>query len=260
MIEPIGIDTRETQHGIRGRMEGDLAFKRRDECVEKAARRADDRRHPGRREDLAECPDRPADVVSDMRFVEPMPVVTHEVAHAAAVLAGCRVQKRQRPIQDRRPLLLVFAARELERDDDETRHIVHAVAGFAVGDDTVCVLHDSDVVDKGEQMIPADVGELQRDGGQGRPAGREHRCFAQDRGGRLGDGRPRELTPDPARFVLSRFERTWLLDQLQNAFRQSVDVAERNQPARSGGEKVFRVPVRGRDGRAACGYRKRQRA
>ncbi len=52
--------------------------------VEQIARRPDECGNPCGGEDLAERPDRAADVIADVRLVEPAAVVAHEVAHSAA--------------------------------------------------------------------------------------------------------------------------------------------------------------------------------
>ena len=100
-------------------------------AVEQPPRGPDDGGDPGGREDLAERPDRAADVVADVGLVEPAAVVAHEVAHPAVAVGG--VQEGERAVEDRRPELLVVATRELERDDGEPCDIVDAVAGVAVG-------------------------------------------------------------------------------------------------------------------------------
>ena len=168
----------------------------------------DDGGDPGGGEDLAERPDRAADVVADVRLVEPAAVVAHEVAHPALALGG--VQERERAVEDRRPGLLVAAARERERDDREPRDVVDAVAGVAVRDDPVRVLHDADVVDEREQVVGAQARELQV-GDADRPAPRRELVrLAQHRGRRLGDRRPGERRADPPRLGARRGERLGL--------------------------------------------------
>jgi hypothetical protein len=51
----------------------------------------------------------------------------------------------------RRPDLLVAAASERERDDREPGDVVDAVAAVAVGNDSVRVLRDADVVGECER-------------------------------------------------------------------------------------------------------------
>ena len=128
-LEPVGIDAREAEHCVRRRAERDLAVEGGDESASSGRAGPTTRRHPGRREHLAERPDRATDVVADMRLVEPVPFVAHEVAHARAVLVGRCVEKRERAVQDRRPGLSPWRRCELERDDDEPRDVVDAVAG-----------------------------------------------------------------------------------------------------------------------------------
>ena len=67
-------------------------LERRDECVQKCPRWARKSRDPGGREDLTERPDRSADMVADIRLVQPAPVVAHEVPHpgASGPVANCR--------------------------------------------------------------------------------------------------------------------------------------------------------------------------
>ena len=53
-----------------------------DDRVEQASGGADNGGNPGGREDLAERPDRAADMVAEVGLVEPAAVVAHEVPHA----------------------------------------------------------------------------------------------------------------------------------------------------------------------------------
>jgi len=87
-------------------------------------------------------------VVAEMRLVEPTAVVAHEVAHSTPVAVRGRTEEGKRPVQDRVPGLLPFATRKLERHNDETCDVVDAVAGFAVWDHAVGVLHDAGVIGK----------------------------------------------------------------------------------------------------------------
>ena len=111
-IESIRIEAREAEHRVCRCSQGHVAGERADETPQEVARRSDDGGSPRRRKELPERPDRAAEVIADVRFVEPAPVVAHEVAHSA--LAFGRVQERERPVEGRCPRLLVTAARELE--------------------------------------------------------------------------------------------------------------------------------------------------
>ena len=173
-------------------------------------RRLDDGGDPGGGEDLAERPDRAADVVADVRLVEPAAVVAHEVAHPAVALG--RVQERERAVEGRRPGLLVAAACERERDDGQPGDVVDAVAAVAVRDDPVRVLHDADVVDEREQMVGAQARELEVGDAGGSAPRRERVRLAQHGRRRLGDRRPRERRADPPRLRARRGERFRLVD------------------------------------------------
>ena len=140
--------------------------------------RTDDGRDPRRGEDVAERPDRAADVVADVRLVEPATVVAHEVAHPA--VAGGRVQegeRRGRGIDVQ--MLLVAALRKRERDDRQPGDVVDAVAAVAVRDDPVGVLHDADVVDEREQMVGAQARQMQLGDAGGPSSRRERACLRQ---------------------------------------------------------------------------------
>src|SRR5579884_3451635 len=102
-----------------------VGVERVDEAVEEVAGRAYDGRDPRRREDVAQRPDRSADMIAEVRLVEPAAVVTHEVPHAA--VAARRVQEGKRAVEVRRPELLVAAACKCERDDCESGDVVDAV-------------------------------------------------------------------------------------------------------------------------------------
>jgi hypothetical protein len=107
---PVGIEAGQPERGVRARSQRRLRLRQRaDERVEQASRRDDDGGRPRRLEDLAERPDRAPDVVADMRRIEPAPVVAHEVAHAGHRSGGV-FEEGERPVDDRRPRLLVPAA------------------------------------------------------------------------------------------------------------------------------------------------------
>jgi hypothetical protein len=66
---------------------------------------------------------------------------------------------------------------ERERDHREPGDVVDAVAAVAVGDDSVGVLHDPDIVGEREQMVAAQARQVQV-GDPGRTAPwRELVCF-----------------------------------------------------------------------------------
>ena len=88
-------------------------------------------------------------MVACVRLVEPATVITHEVAHPAAVV-GSRLKERERAIEIRRPDPLVAALCKCERDDRQPGDVVDTIAAAAVGNDSVRVLHDADVVGEGE--------------------------------------------------------------------------------------------------------------
>ena len=137
----------------------DVAAERAHERVEQPLRRVDERGSPGGCEHFAERPDRAADVVADVRVVEPAAVVAHEVPHAGAAGVARVAEERQRAVEDGRPRPLGGAPIELERDDGEAGDVVDAVPGHAVRDRAVRVLDDPAVVDEREQVIGAGVRE-----------------------------------------------------------------------------------------------------
>ena len=111
-FEPVSVEVRETKDSVGGGSEVDLAGECVDELVEEVACRPHHGRDPCGGENVSERPDRPADVVADVRLVQPAAVVAHEVAHAA--VSGRRVQERERTVEMGRPDLLVAAAGESE--------------------------------------------------------------------------------------------------------------------------------------------------
>ena len=160
-VEPVRVEPRESEDGVRGRAVRQLALQRVDERGKQTSRRPDCGRHPGRREHVTERPDRAADMIADVWFVEPAPVVAHEVPHAGAV--GCVVEKCQRAVQHRDPDSVARALFELERDDCEPRNVVDAIAALPIRYAAVGVLDDAAVVDERQQMVGPRVGELQLD-------------------------------------------------------------------------------------------------
>ena len=115
--------------------------------------RLDECRYPRSAQHVAERPERSTDVISDMRAVEPSPFVAHEVAHPATVLVGRIDEECERAIEDRRPHPVPRAPFELERDNSEPRNVIDAVAGGAIGDRTVRMLHDA--VQQGQGRLAA---------------------------------------------------------------------------------------------------------
>ena len=207
-LQPVLVEAGKSEDRIRAGAQGRVRSECADDLVEQSARGADDGGDPGRREDLAQRPDRAADVVPDVRRVEPAPVVAHEVSHPG-LRVGRVLEEGERAVDDRRPDLLVAAAGELERDDREPRDVVDAVAALAVRDHAVGVLDDPDVVDEGEQMVGPDAHELWVQAGD-RPAATWSQAdgLLQDRGRRLGDRRPLNSPPilrASARAAASRF-------------------------------------------------------
>ena len=73
---------------------------------------------------------------------------------------GRVLEEGERAVDDRRPDLLVASAGEVERDHCEPRDVVDAVAGLAVRDHAVRVLHDPHVVDEREQVVGPHAHEL----------------------------------------------------------------------------------------------------
>jgi hypothetical protein len=151
-VEPVGVEMREAEGGIGARPQRGVGRDGADDGVEQALARTDDGGNPGGGEDLPEGPDRPSDMIAGVGVVDPAPVVAHEVPHAA--LAVRRVlEERDRPVEDRGPDLLVFATRELERDDRETGDVVDAVPALSIRDDAVGMLDDAHVVHEREKVI-----------------------------------------------------------------------------------------------------------
>ena len=246
------IEAREAEHRVGAGAQRRLRSERADDRVEQARVGLTTRGHPGRREDLAECPDRTADVIPDVRLVEPAPVVPHEVPHPRPRV-GRVLEERERAVEDRRPDLLVAAAGELERDDCEARDVVDAVAGLAVRDHAVRVLDDPDVVDEREQVVGAHAHELRVEAGE-RPAAARRQLdgLAQHRRRGLGDRRPGQLArrsaaPRPGRPS----SRSGSLDVAADGVRECCGVAERHELAGARREHVLRVPVGRRDDAAA---------
>ena len=99
-LEAVAIETRQAESGVRRGAQRQLVLERADERCEHPPRRFDERGHPRRREHVAERPDRTADVVADVRVVEPAPVVRHEVAHALARVVGRVREECERPVED----------------------------------------------------------------------------------------------------------------------------------------------------------------
>src|SRR6185437_2840822 len=101
-----------------------VARKRGDEPVEEIAHRPHDGWNPCRGQNVSERPDRPTDVIADVRLVEPAAVIAHEVSHPA--VPGRRVHEGECTVEMRGPDLLVAAAGQRERDDREPSDIVDA--------------------------------------------------------------------------------------------------------------------------------------
>ena len=201
-------------------------------------------------------------MVARMRAVEPAPVVAHEVPQTVLVVRGV-LEERYRPVENRRPYLLVLAARKLERDDREAGDVVDAIPALSVRDDTVRVLDDAHVVHEREEVIRPHADALPVDHHDRRPlARRELHRLGEDCRGRRRDGRPGELVADPARLGARSRQRIGLLDVAADGLRERVRVAERHQRPGAGGEHVLRIPVRGGDdaaaGREAEGQRPRR--
>ena len=171
------------------------------------------RGHPGGREDLAERPDRAADVVADVRLVEPAAVVAHEVAHPAprrrSRPGGTRASGRRstsRPARRRgarararRPR----AARRRRRSSRSARFGITPFACWTIPTSSTSVSRWSvRIVDELRGRRPA----------TGAAARRALDRLAQDRRGRLGDRRPRELRADPPRLGAGGGEPLGLLD------------------------------------------------
>ena len=98
-------------------------------------------------------------MVADVRLVEPATVVTHEVVHPAVL--GSRLKEGERAVEIRRPDLLLAALCKRERDDRQPGDVVDAVAAAAVGNDSVRVLHDADIVGECEQMVGPQARQVQ---------------------------------------------------------------------------------------------------
>ena len=248
-LQPVRVEPRKSEHGVGAGAQRELRVERADDLVEQAASGADNGGHPRRREDVAQRPDRAADVVADVRLVEPAAVVAHEVAHPALWI-GRVLEKCERAVDDRRPRLLVAAPCELQRDDREPRHVVDAVAALAVRDHAVRMLDDADVVDEREQVIGAHAHELRVEPGERPPAAwRQLDRLAQDGRRRLGDGRPRELRSDPTGFRAGGGESIRLFDVAADGIGERRGVVERHDLPGARREHVLRVPVRSRDDR-----------
>ena len=101
VLEAIRVEPGEAEGRVRGGAQRQLAVERADEGREQTPSRPDERGHPRGREHVAERPDRTADVIADMRLVEPAAVVAHEVAHARSAVVGRVVEKRERAVEDR---------------------------------------------------------------------------------------------------------------------------------------------------------------
>ena len=95
----------------------------------------------------------------------------------------------------RRPNLLVTAAGERERDDREPGDVVDAVTAVPVGNYSVGVLYDPDVVGEREQMVAAQARQVQLGDSCGPSPRRELVCFLQDGGRCFCDGGPGEREP-----------------------------------------------------------------
>ena len=98
-------------------------------------------------------------MVADVGLVEPATVVTHEVVHPA-VLSSC-LKEGERAVEIRRPDQLFTALCKCERDHRQPGDIVDAISAAAVGNDSVCVLHDADIVGECEQMVGAQACQVQ---------------------------------------------------------------------------------------------------
>ena len=234
-------------------------MQRADEAGEEPLGRADDRRRPGGREHLADRPDRAADVIPGMWLVEPAPVVAHEVAHAAAALVGGGVEEGQRAVEDRRPALVGVTALELQGHDRQPGDIVDAVAGLAIRDGAVRMLHDADVVDERADVVGTRVLEPQLDNGDRRPAGGERNGLAEHGCGRRSDGGPGEAGAEPPGLRPCGGERCGMLDELADGVGERLRVGERYDSPGPGRQDVLGVPVRGRDRGAAGGDREGER-
>jgi hypothetical protein len=135
-----------------------------------------------------------------MRLVQPASVVAHEVPHPGALGPGSELQEGERAVEHRRPLTVVRAPGQLERDGREPGDVVDAVPRFPAGNHAVGVLDDPDVVDQSPQVIRSDRRELELDDRYRlSPRPGQGGLLQHDR--RLGgDRRPGEIGPDPPRF------------------------------------------------------------
>ena len=190
-------------------------------------------------------------MVADVRGVEPAPVVAHEVPHPRLRVGGV-LEEGERAVDDRRPDLLVPTAGEVDGDDREPRHVVDAVAGLAVRDHPVRVLHDPHVVDEGEQMVGPHAHELRVEACD-RPAAARSQLdgFLQHGGRRLGDRRPRQQRSDLSCLGAGSRKPLRLVDVTADGVGERLGVAERHELAGARREHVLRVPVRRRDDPAA---------
>ena len=187
-----------------------------------------------------------------MGRVEPAPVVAHEVPQPE-VRRGRVLEERERAIDDRRPDLLVAPTCELERDDGEAGDVVDAVPALAVRNDPVRVLDDPDVVDEREQVVGSHRDALPVEGDGTSSARRQLDRLAEDRRGRRGHRRPRELLADAPCLGAGGHQRRRLLDVVAHGASKGGGVGERHDRAGAGLEHVLRVPVgRRHDPAAGC--------
>ena len=160
---------------------------------------------------------------------------------------GCVLEERDRAVHHRRPHLLVATSRQLECNHREPRDIVDAVAGLAVRDDAVGVLHDPDVVDEREDVIGLHVRDQRLRAGRRATSWRHRDCLLEDGGRRLRNRRPAQLGADPSCLGAGIGEDVRILDVATNRIGQRGGIVERDERSRAGRQQVLRVPVRCRD-------------
>ena len=142
------------EHRVRRRAQRHARPRARRRVSRAASGGPDDRGHPRGGENLAERPDRAADVIADVRLVEPAPVVAHEVAHPAPSWSVACVQERRargRGSGSRAGRRSGARARARPPRAARRRRRSSRVCRFGITPCACC--DDADVVDEREQMV-----------------------------------------------------------------------------------------------------------
>ena len=172
---------------------------------------------------------------------------------------GGELQEGERAVEHWRPLPVVRAPAELERDDRESGDVVDAVPRLPARDHADGVLDDPDVVDERPEVIRPDGRELQLDDRDRHRRGAGGSCLLEDDRRLGGDRRPGEIGSEALRLRARRGERLGALDEVADRLLDRLDVVERNERPRAGGEHVLREQVRRGDRGATGGKGEGQR-